>query len=169
MSGQYSGGDASRIKGGTDETIIGNISDKLKVTDQDVYTILLQVANGSGITIPAIFKRNEISVASRTETDMPNTTYTVPAGKTFVVSSFSASYDAQVGMYVRLKKQTGGAGAWETLFRLNMMLGGQGNSTVSLDLSKGIEIGVAGDVFKITYESTMSRGTLWASYSGSQI
>lgn len=113
-----------------------------------------------------IFRFNEASVTTRNEFDLANTTYTVPANKVFYITAFTASYDAQAALFVRLKKQTGGAGAWVTQFRLNMMSGGQGNSTISLDLSSGILIGSGGDVFKITIESSIAKGTIFAQFAG---
>jgi len=164
------GGHYRYINGATDGTPIGNAADKLKVQDSDVADLLLDIASGLGVSAgTSIFKRNEAAVTSRNEFDLTNTMYTVPTGKRFVITSFCASYDAQAALYVRLKKQTGGAGAWETLFRLNVMSGGQGNSTLGFDLSSGIEIGETGDVFKLTIESSIAKGTIYAEYSGSQI
>jgi len=157
------------IRGATDGTSIGNVTNRLKVIDEDAISILTLIAAGLGAAAPSIFKKNEVAVTTRTEFDLPNTTYTVPANKKFLVTSFSASYDAQASLYVRLKKQTGGTGEFETQLRLNMMSGGQGNSTISLDLSSGMNMGAAGDVFKITIEASIAKGTIWAEYSGSEI
>lgn len=158
------------IRGATDGTAIGNVSDKLKVYDPDVIDVLIDIAAGLGVSAgTSIFKYNEAAVSSRNEFDLSGTTYTVPVGKRFVITSFCASYDAQAALYVRVKKQTGGTGPWVTQFRLNMMSGGQGNSTIGFDLNSGIEIGAAGDVFKITVEGSIAKGTIYAEYSGSQV
>lgn len=140
------------------------------VQDDDALVALNNIAAGLGVSgSSSVFKKNEASVTVRTEFDLSNTTYTVPSGKKFFLTSFSASYDAQAALYVRLKKQTGGSGAWETMFRLNMMSGGQGNSTLSYDLGSGINIGDTGDVFKITIESSIAKGSIFASFGGSQV
>lgn len=158
------------VLAGDDLTPIGHVTDKLKVIDQDAISILNSIAVGLGVSsASAVFKKNEVAVTSRNEFDLANTTYTVPVGKKFVIGSFTASYDAQAALYVRLKKQTGGVGAWETQFRLNMMSGGQGNSTLSYDLGNGMAIGNAGDIFKITIESSIAKGTIFASYGGGEI
>jgi len=70
---------------------------------------------------------------------------------------------------VRLKKQTGGTGSFVTILRLNMMSGGQGNSTLSFDLGKGFAAGVAGDVFKVTVEASIAKGTIFAMFTGSEL
>lgn len=157
------------VLAGNDLTAIGHVSDKLKVIDQDVIAVLNAIASSLGASTTSILKSNEASVSSRTEFDLANTTYTVPTGKMFSISSFAASYDAQAMLYVRLKKQTGGAGAWVTLFRTTMMSGGQGDATTSMNFGNGINIGAAGDIFKITIEGSIAKGTIWAEYSGSEI
>jgi len=114
----------------------------------------------------AVLKQNEIAIATRTESDLVNTTYTVAAGKKFKLTSFGGSYDTQAPMYLRLKKQTGGAGAFVTIFRVTLKQHGQDESNFDRLLPLGLNIGVAGDVFKITYESGLARGSLWAGYTG---
>lgn len=154
---------------GTDLGEIGRVDEKLKVIDEDANTTLNIIANSLGGATTSIFKFNEAAVTSRNEFDLSGTTYTVPSGKSFLLTTFAASYDAQSSMYVRLKKQTGGTGAFVTLFRMTVMSGGQGESTVSYSLGNGINIGTTGDVFKITVESSISKGTIWAEFSGSEI
>ena len=160
----------SNIAGNTDGTQIGNVTDNLKVIDQAAITVLnsIAIAVGAGTGL-SIFKFNEAAVTARTEFDLSGTTYTVPTGKTFVITSFCGSYDAQAALYLRLKKQTGGTGAWVTQFRMTMMSGGQGDATTSMNFGSGIAIGVAGDVFKLTVESSIAKGTIWGEFSGSEI
>jgi hypothetical protein len=159
-----------QITGASTSTKIGNVTDRLKVIDQDVITILnsIAIAVGAGAGL-SVFRQNEASVTSRNEFDLSSTTYTVPTGKTFVITSFAASYDAQAMMYVRVKKQTGGSGPWVTQFRTTMMNGGQGDATTSMNFGNGIAIGMAGDVFKITIEASLAKGTVWAEFAGNEI
>jgi hypothetical protein len=159
----------SGVLAGDDLTPIGHVTDKLKVVDADVLAILNIIAAGLGTSTASILKTNEAAVTSKSEFDLSGTTYTVPTGKMFSISSFASSYDAQAMLYVRLKKQTGGVGAFVTLFRTTMMSGGQGDSTLSMNFGNGINIGAAGDVFKITIEGSIAKGTIWAEYSGSEI
>lgn len=154
-----------RIVGNTDQTLIGNITDRLKVTDQDVLDVLTGISIGA-TPIPTVFKYGELAVPSRNEFDLTGTTHTVSTGKKLAIIAVIASYDAQAQLYVRLKKQTAGAGAFETVSRLTLMQGGQGDSTASINYGIGVYIGEATDVFKMTAESSVSKGTVWAGYSG---
>lgn len=163
------GAEDKALKGATDGTLIGNVGDSLKTTDLDVLAAVGAITTGTGNGASNIIRRNEAIVTSRNETDLASTAYTVPDGKVFSIDSFSASYDSQAALYVRLKKQTGGAGAFSTVLRLNMMSGGHGNSSISTDLSKGFKIGVAGDVFKITYEASIIKGNIFAMFAGSEV
>lgn len=160
-------GDDIVIKGASDSTHIGNVSDKLKVIDQDAIDVLNTISLAA-LPIANIFKKNEATVTSRNETDLPSVTYTVPAGKSFAITTFVASYDFASKMFVRVKKQTGGTGPFETLFKMVMMSGGQGDATLSYDFGAGIKIGDPTDVIKITYESSIAKGTLYAEFSGSE-
>jgi len=158
------------VLSGDDLTQIGHVTDKLKVIDEDSITVLNQIAiavgAGSGLSV---FKQNEAAVTSRTKFDLSGTTYTVPTGKKFLLTSFSGSYDAQAALYLRLEKQTGGTGSFVTQFRMTMMSGGQGNSTISMEFGNGIVIGLATDVFKLTVESSIAKGTIWGQFAGSEI
>lgn len=113
-----------------------------------------------------ILYQSEFTITSRIETDIPGTTYTVAVGKTFRLMTFMASFDAQPTLYIRLKKQTGGSGSFNTIFRINLEVGGQGQSSVPFVFPNGVLIGNAGDVFKLTVESTLVKGNLWSGYSG---
>ena len=93
----------SLLRGSTDGTMIGNVGDRLKVdaslsSGSVTITTLAAACN--------IIKQNEISVTVKVETDLPSSTYTVPAGKSFNLVSAGGSFDAQQPMYLRLKKQT---------------------------------------------------------------
>lgn len=148
-----------------------NNSNELLVHDQDIVAAIQELGTGGdgvGVVPANIKKQNEVSVASRNETDLATTTYTVPAGKVFKINSFSGSYDAQALMYVRLKKQTGGEGGWTTLYRGTMMNGGQGDAIFAYAFAQGVLVGAAGDVFKITYEGSIAKGTIFAEYSGTE-
>lgn len=132
-------------------------------------------ANISGVSITAasvitanILRQDEINVTVKVETDLPNSTYTVPAGKVFGLTMFGGSYDTQSPMYIRLKKQTGGTGPWETLFRVTLKQHGQDESNHQITLSHAIMVGNPGDVFKITYDSALSKGSLWAGFTGAE-
>lgn len=157
------------LRGNTDGTKIGNSSDKLKVYDADAITVLNGISAGLGVSTSSILRQNEVAVTSRAESDISGTTYTVPVGKKFLLTSFAASYDANAAMHIRLKKQTGGTGPFVTLFRMTLMAGGQGDSTLSYNFGNGINIGQAGDVFKLTVESSIAKGTVWAEYSGTEV
>lgn len=161
-------GDDVILKGNTDQTLIGNVTDRLKVIDEDAIAVLQTISLGVN-PVADVFKHAEQAVSSRNAFDLTGTSYTVPTGKQFVLTSFSGSYDAQAALYIRLLKQTGGAGAWETLFRLNMMSGGQGNSTICFNIGDGIIVAQAGDILKLQVESSIAKGTVWAEYSGSNL
>ena len=149
---------------------VTQIDDPWRVNDADAISILNSIAISLGASTASVFKFAELAVTSRNEVDLTGTSYTVPSGKQFFITSFSASYDAQAQMYVRVKKQTGGAGSFVTQFRMVMMSGGQGESTKSFDFGGGgIFIGSPTDVFKITIESSISKGTIWAQFAGSEI
>lgn len=152
--------DRVKLEGGTDSALIGNIGDSLKVT--------LASGFGGGGSFPSnIFKQGELAVGARSETDLTGVTYTVPSGKTFALKTFTAALDAPALMVVRLKKQTGGAGPFNQIFKIVMMNGGQGDATPSMPLCDGIIVGSAGDVFKVTFDpSSSNKGTLWAEFSG---
>ena len=151
--------DTTGIRGGTDSTVIGNIADRLKVTSDADITV-------SASTFATIFRRAEITVATKTETDLSGVTYTVPAGKNFVLTTINANYDTQSPLYIRLKKQTGGAGAFSTEVRLTVKQHGQDASSTSMTFPYGVYLATAGDVIKITYESALAKGSLWAAFTG---
>ena len=140
---------------GADGTPIGNVGDALKV-------------NASVTVVPAastfgtILRQNEVSVATKTETDLASGSYTVPAGKTFVLTSISANYDTQSPVVIRLKKQVSGVGAFSTVFRLTVKQHGQDASNATIQVPYGIVIATATDVLKLTYESALARGSLGA-------
>lgn len=123
---------------------------------------------GGTITVSAanIFKNYQGDITTRSEVDLSGTTYTVATAKTFSLSSMYASYDAQATVYVRLKKQTGGAGAFNTVMRITLEVGGQGQGAVPINFLPTINIGSAGDVFKLTVESSLIKGNIFASYAG---
>ena len=157
------------LRGDSDGTKIGNVTDRLKVIDQDVITVLnlIALALGAG-SATFISKESEASITTRTKTDWTST-YTVPTGKSFILTSFSCSYDAQGTLYVRLEKQTGGSGAFVTKERMVLMAGGNSEGTESIDCGIGIKIGSAGDVFKITVEASLAKGTAHAQFAGNEI
>lgn len=147
------------ITGQTDQTQIGNVGDRLKV--DAVVTVTPTPA-----TFATIQKGYEITVATKTETDLPTATYTVPSGKIFVLTSLSANYDTASPLIIRLKKQTGGTGSFVTIRRLTLKQHGQDPSDVHHLFPFGLVIGNATDIIKITYESALSKGSLWAAFTG---
>jgi len=160
----------NKIQGNTDGTLIGNLTDRLKVIDQDSLLVLNAIAAALGVTTSAILIQNEYVATTRTETDMTGMTYTVPAGKKFLLTSFMASYDAQATLHVRLKKQTAGVGSWVQQFRITLEVGGQGQSTIPLNFGNGLYIGNATDKFKVTVEASIAnKGTVWACFTGAEI
>lgn len=150
------------LRGGTDNTVIGNIGDRLKV-DSNV-TI---VGDSTGNT-PNLVKQSELTVSTRTQTDMAETVYTVPAGKKFKLTWFGGSYDNQGGVYLRLKKQASGTVGFNTILRVTIKQQPQEESTQGIHLPMGLTIGNAGDSFKITYETALAKGSLWAGFVGSE-
>jgi hypothetical protein len=160
---------SKKIIGGTDGTPIGNLTDRLKVYDADTLTILNSIAISLGASTGGVYKYESQPVTTRTETDLSTTTYTVPTGKKFSINNFTGNYDLQFTTIVRFKKQTGGVGAWETLFSLTLQVGGQGQSTVPINFGNGVIIGTATDKFKITYECSNSRGTVRGFFTGNEI
>jgi hypothetical protein len=158
------------IVGRTNGTLIGNVTDRLKVYDGDVLTILNTIAGGLGVATAGLLVQNEVVATTRTEVDMALMTYTVPTAKKFIITGFFGSYDAQSAIYLRFKKQTGGAGAWNQLFRIVMEVGGQSQSMGNLNFGNGLYIGDATDKFKVTVESSVAnKGTVWACFTGAVI
>lgn len=152
------------------EIIVNQGTIPWEVSDSDNLDVLNAIAAAlNASTSVSILKNNEVSVTSRTEFTLSGTTYTVPSGKNFLLSSFVGSYDSQAALHLRLKKQTGGVGSFNTVFKMTMMSGGQGDSTLSMNFGNGINIGLAGDVFKLTVEASIAKGTVFGSFSGSEI
>jgi len=142
----------------------------LRVNDADAITILNAIAAALGVATAGILVQNEYQLTTTNETDIPGMTYTVPTNKSFLLTSFMGSYDAQATIHLRFKKQTGGAGAWNQLFRITLEVGGQGQSTVPLNFGNGIKIGVAGDKFKVTGEASIkNKGTAWSCFTGAEV
>ena len=150
----------SNLAGGTDGTQIGNNGDRLKVD-----TTITGIITGS-LGANNILKQNEIAISVKVETDLPSSTYTVPTGKSFSLTTFSGSYDVQQPMIIRFKKQTGGTGAFVTLFRETLSVNGQDATNFTIAIPNSLIIGSVGDVFKVTYEPAVGRGSLWAGYTG---
>lgn len=152
--------DSRGIRGGTDGTAIGNTGDRLKV---DAGSIPVTVGPD---TSTGILKQGLATVSAKTEQDLSGSSYTVPSSKTFKLTSITASYDTQTTMIIRLKKQTGGAGLYATLFQFVLAANGQDVQSFTIAVPVGVNIGVATDVFKVTYESSLSKGVVWAGYTG---
>ena len=115
------------------------------------------------------FYENEQAISSKTETDIANTTYTVGAGKKFVLMALMASYDTASLIHIRLKKQTGGVGSFVTIVKMTLLTSSQGDGYGSYDLGNGLNIGNAGDVFKMTVEASVIKGNIWAAFGGSEV
>lgn len=127
----------------------------------------------TGITLPSdstfctILKQNEITLAAKSvETDIADCSYTVPAGKTFVLTMMAGNYDLSGPILIRFRKQTGGTGSWDRKFRLSLKQHGQDPSHVSMPIPYGYIVGTAGDILKLTYESALKQGSLWACFVG---
>lgn len=148
-----------KIIGGTDGTTIGNVLDRLKVDAQ--VTAISDAATSS-----AILKQADMNVAAKTETDLTGLTYTVPAGKRFKLVAFNASYTANFPIFVRLKKQTGGVGAFVQLYRIALGQHPQDSLNFQISNPLGVNLGVGGDVFKVTFEAALIKGNIWAAISG---
>jgi len=148
-----------KIVGGTDGTYIGNVSDRLKV--DALVTVVTDATTSS-----AILRQADMNIAVKTEADITGLTYTVPSGKKFKLVAFNGSYSVNFPIFVRLKKQTGGTGSFVQIYR--MALGQHPQDSLNFQISNpvGANIGVAGDVFKVTYEAALIRGNIWASFSG---
>lgn len=127
-------------------------------------------ATGLGVSTPPpwvlanVIRTAEVTPA-KAETDI-GSTYTVAAGKAFALTAFVANINEQNPTIVRVKKQVGGAGAWTTVARITLKMHGQDPSDVDRNLSGGIVLGTAGDVFKLTQESALAKGSLWAAFAG---
>jgi len=50
--------------------------------------------------------------------------------------------------------------------RTSLSVNGQDATNYGVTVPNGIAIGVAGDVFKLTYEPAVGRGNLWAGFFG---
>lgn len=146
-----------RLRGGTTGDIVGNVGDRLK-TDA--------LVSDHSSRIPGKLVQQELTITTRVQTALPNTVYTVPTGKKFRLNLFSGSYDTQGGVYLRLQKKTGGAGAWATILRISIKQNPQEASTQQLSFPMGLLIGEATDQFQITYETALPKGSLWAGFSG---
>jgi hypothetical protein len=113
----------------------------------------------------SIYKSSEITVATKTKTQLVS--YTVPSGKTFKLYTMEANFDLQSSpLYLRLEKQTAGAGAWAVIARLTLQIHGQDPSDQQLVWPEGLKIASASDILRLTYESALARGSLWAQFTG---
>lgn len=163
MAFSYDDNDDVVLKGGTDGTPIGNVGDRAKVIDEDVIALLTSISLGQ-VPVPDIYYYGS-ATSSRTETDVPGTTYTV-VGSNFALTAFLGSYNHPGQMTVRLRKQIGGAGPWIEIMRLDLLPGGQGGATPGYTLGSGIRVAGAGDKLKLTSEGTSTKGTVWAAFAG---
>jgi hypothetical protein len=154
---------------GAGQTRIGNVTDRLKVIDQDSLAALLDIAAGLGVTTAAIVRQAEQPITGRAEVDLTGVSYTVPNGKKFLLTAFVGSYDAQATIHLRLKKQVNSAGAWTTLFRITLEVGGQGQSSIPYNFGNGIYVGAQNDSFKVTVEASLRKGTIWSAFAGAEI
>ena len=172
MASKFIPGNLFRISDqfGNEIGMEGENLDKLKVSDGDTATAIANLSTifGGGTSLN-IFRSNDVSVTTKNEFDLSGVSYTVPAGKSFLLTSFFGSYDSQSLMFIRLKRQLGGSGPFQTLYRLTLLSGGQGSSTLSISFGSGIKIGSPNDVFKITIESSVAKGSAFGSFSGSEI
>jgi hypothetical protein len=142
-------------------------------SDLDAYkrfTVDAYISNAIPVSLAPqaanILKQNEITVATKTESDLSGTTYTVPTGKIFRLVTFHGSFDIQSPIFLRFKKQTACTGSWATLFRISLKIHGQDESSFEMVFPNGVNVGVAGDCFKVTYASDLSKGSLWSGYTG---
>lgn len=143
-----------------------NAGTDLGTSGNPVYTNSTASITTTDANFSNIYKQNEISVATKTESDLSTVTYTVPSGKKFALCSLSGSYDIQSPLALRFKKQTGGSGSFATIFKITLETSGQDSSNYGIPLAKCVLVGAQTDVFKVTYESALSKGTLWAGFSG---
>lgn len=147
------------------------------INEQVVQTALLNGINlnisamaiGLGVVIPGIIRQNEVAVTTKTEVDVAFTSYIVPAGKKFVLTSFIGSYDVQATLFIRLKKQTNSTGAFNLVSKITLMVGGQGQSIFQTNFGTGILIGAANDTFKITVEASLAKGNVWTGFYGVEL
>lgn len=142
---------------GADGTEIGNIGDRLKVD-------AVVAADSSSAT--AVLKQTEMTVTTKNETIMTATIYTVPVGKQFKMTNLNATYNSQTPLYIRFKKQTGGSGSFVQLFKMTVKQNGQDECNVQMIFPLGLNIGAPGDVFEMTFEASVSKGDVWAGFSG---
>lgn len=144
---------------GAGGTVIGNVGDRLKVDG-------IVVAVPSSSSFGTVFRQYEANVTTKAKTDLPTTTYTVPAGKTFVLTSIVGNYDTQSPITIRLEKQTGGAGAFVQQIPLKLRQSGNDAGNFQFTVPFGVQLGVAADVLKLTYESSLAKGVVWAAFTG---
>lgn len=143
--------------------------DSFEIDGEDILAVLNLIAAGVGVSGESIFRQNEQAVTTKVDTDLTSTTYTVPAGKEFRITSFNASYDATTKIDVMIKKQDLGSGPFNTIFKMVMLSGGQGDATLSMHFGAGIKVGIATDVFKIVYNAAVRKGTIWGAYAGIEV
>ena len=77
-----------KLRGGTDGSVIGNSTDKLKIIDESAIAFLSTIASalGGGPT-QGIYRFAKGTNPSKTETPV-STTYIVPAGKKLLLNTF---------------------------------------------------------------------------------
>lgn len=162
-----------KIRGNSDNTLIGNIVDKLKVTDQDVLAILNLISSSLGSGVGDARQYGVASPPSKTKTEFPTSTYyatyTVPTGKKFRLKSMIATYNFQASITFYLERQIGGAGAWVEVQRIEMSQGTGSDPTLPLFFGNGTEIAQAGDKLRLTVEAAIAKGIATCSYSGDLI
>jgi len=148
---------------------VTQVTNPWTVNSPDVVAILNSIAVSLGASTVGVSKYEMQTVTAKTETDLSTTVYTVPTGKKFSINNFTGSYDLQFTTVIRMKKQTGGTGTFNTIYAIVLEVGGQGQSTVPVTFGNGVIIGIAGDVFKLTYETTNSKGIVRAFFTGNEI
>jgi hypothetical protein len=162
--------DADRADFETNYKTTYNKSLEPRTTDGALKVDISSVTVTSGTEPPAnIVKQAELEIAGRTETDLPLVTYTVPSNKTFRLTTFEASYDAQAPIILRLKKQTGGAGSFVTIAKIALKVQPQDSPNFQRTWPAGLSVGSASDVFKITVEAALIKGSVWAMFAGIEL
>jgi hypothetical protein len=162
-----------KILGATDNTPIGNISDQLKVIDQDAIAALGIIAAALGTGVGDSRQYGVLAPPLKTKTEFPTSTYystyTVPAGKKFRLKSMIGTFNFQCSITFYLERQIGGAGSWIEVQRIEMSQGVGSDPTIPLFFGNGTEVAQAGDKLRLTAEAAISKGIATCSYSGDLI
>ena len=145
------------ILGGTDNTIIGNTGDRLKVD-------IIGSATVNNFPIATIQKNVEFSINQKVETDISGTSYTVTSGKKFYLCAFTGASDSPSPVSMRLKAYNGAT----LVNTVKLVIAGNGAHGEYL-WATGVEFANASYTIKATFDPQSAKGSGWVMFAGYEL